>query len=273
MSGVTFYFAVANKNPAAPVLVGGNVVSQGISALAWTQVASDGQTPETPRGNTVIDDYELRYTAEADFDFPGGGLIVGVAGSPPASYVDAGCEQVLVTTRSTDASGHFYSRFFSKPHLHAGLLDDITVGGSGSELGGIIIERALPVSVDVHPGSCPNPVNVKSKGVLPLAILGMAGFEVADIDPATVRLEGVPALRSSVSDVGTPYTADLIGSRSCNTFGADGFVDLTLKFRMQNVVAALGAVGDRDEIVLELTGYLRDGTPIVGHDIVWILAK
>jgi hypothetical protein len=47
------------------------------------------------------------------------------------------------------------------------------------------------VPINIKPGSCPNPLNVKNKGVLPVAILGMEEFDVPMIDVASIRLEGV----------------------------------------------------------------------------------
>ncbi len=133
------YFAVANKNP-APGGCASNVVSQGIRALEWIQVVSDTQVPLNPRGNTVKDDYELVYTAEATFHFPGGGFIVGFGGSPPGGYADMGCEQVLVNTNCNDASGLFYARFFMKPDRTLDVLDVLTGGnGNGSVIGGMAI--------------------------------------------------------------------------------------------------------------------------------------
>ncbi len=144
------YFATANINPGPAVIAaGGNVVSQGVAATSWTKVASDTQIPLSPKGNGVSGDYELTYTAEAPFAFSGGGLIVGFGGSPPGAYADSGCEQVLVTTTSSDSSGQFYSRFFSKPDQTLGVLDDIVLflGASGSFLGGIIIHDSGPQPV------------------------------------------------------------------------------------------------------------------------------
>jgi hypothetical protein len=46
----------------------------------------------------------------------------------------------------------------------------------------------LPVALDIKPGSCPNPINIKSKGVLPTAIVGTSCFDVTQIDPASVLL-------------------------------------------------------------------------------------
>ena len=70
-------FAVGSRNPSP-----GN---GGVRALGWTQVVSDTQLPLNPRGNTIVGDYELEYTSEASFDFPGGGLVVGFGRSLRAS--------------------------------------------------------------------------------------------------------------------------------------------------------------------------------------------
>ena len=41
----------------------------------------------------------------------------------------------------------------------------------------------LQVPIDIKPGSCPNPINVKSKGVLPVAVVGNSSFDVTQVDP------------------------------------------------------------------------------------------
>ena len=134
----------------------------------------------------------------------------------------------------------------------------------------------IPVPVDVKPTSCRNPLNVGSKGVLPVAILGTEELDVTDIDPASVTLEGVSPIRWSVEDVATPFDGEIVDEFSCTTEGSDGFDDLTLKFDQQAVVAALGDVSDGDVLVLALAGNLTEdagGTPIVGEDVVVILKK
>ncbi len=53
---------------------------------------------------------------------------------------------------------------------------------------------AVPEALDIKPGSCPNPVNPKSKGVEPMAVVGSESFDVmqVDIDSLTVaRADGV----------------------------------------------------------------------------------
>jgi hypothetical protein len=139
-------------------------------------------------------------------------------------------------------------------------------------------EVAIPVPVDIKPQSCPNPLNVNDRGVLPAAILGTPTFDVTKIDVATVKLEGVSPLRSALEDVATPFVP-FIGktqATDCTTAGADGHMDLTLKFDNQAIVAALGTVTDGEVRVLKLTGNLKPdfgGTPIVGEDVVVILKK
>jgi len=140
------------------------------------------------------------------------------------------------------------------------------------------------VAVDIKPGSCPNPLNIKSQGVLPVAILGAAEFDVATIDPASIRLvygeTEVAPIRSSIEDVGAPFIGDILSCDDCYISDPDGIMDLTLKFRTQDIVAALsadiegGTIIDGSCIVLELTGFLTDETtPISGADVVSILIK
>jgi len=135
----------------------------------------------------------------------------------------------------------------------------------------ILPKPALEVDVDIKPGSCPNPVNVKSSGILPIAILGTDDLDVTTIDPTSIRLAGVEPLRNSLEDVAGPVS----DSNDCNciTDGPDGFLDLTLKFKTQRIVEAVGDVNDGDVRALTLTGVLSDETPIEGADCIVIRGK
>jgi hypothetical protein len=139
----------------------------------------------------------------------------------------------------------------------------------------------IPVFVDIKPASFPNPLNLKSKGVLPVAICGTEDFDVTTIDPETIRLtmedvaEGVPPLRWSYEDVATPYEGEPC---SGHDLAGDGYLDLTLKFKTQEVVQTLGldAFSNRDVIILILTGNLMEeynGSPIRGQDCLWIIDR
>ena len=161
-------------------------------------------------------------------------------------------------------------------------LDAITVGDfamfAGGQVGSNysdvvdIYSSWLKVSIDIKPGGCPNPLNVKDKGVLPVAICGTEDFDVWTIDTASIRLEDVAPVRSSYEDVATPMP-DGAEVCECTTEGSDGYLDLVLKFNVQDIVATLGEVEDGDEFELTLMGELADGTPIQGKDCIVVITK
>jgi hypothetical protein len=131
--------------------------------------------------------------------------------------------------------------------------------------------ESTPVRLDIKPGSCPNPLNPKSRGVIPAAILGASGFDVADVDVSSLLLEGVAPVRSNVEDVSTP----LIGGAECDCTrdGPDGYDDLTLKFKTQDIVSAVGPVSTGDTLILTLTGVLLDGTPLEAQDCMVVVGR
>jgi hypothetical protein len=133
---------------------------------------------------------------------------------------------------------------------------------------------SIPVGFDIKPGSCPNPLNLSSKGVLPTAILGSEDFDVNSIDVATVRLEGVAPIRSHLEDVAMPVPDG--NECECLTDGPDGYTDLVLHFKNREVVAGLNADAELlggDELALAVTAELSDGTPIDGIACVVIAGK
>ena len=93
-----------------------------------------------------------------------------------------------------------------------------------------------------------------------------------------MRLKGVAPLTWSEADIATPYEP-FIGKAhalDCTDEGADGHVDLRLKFSVPELVASLGEVGDGDVLVLRLAGALKDeygGKSIAGEDVVVILKR
>jgi hypothetical protein len=159
----------------------------------------------------------------------------------------------------------------------------------------IAILGPMKMPVDVKPGSCPNPLNFKSKGVLPVAILGTPWLRVKTINPRTITLMGVSPLRWSWEDVGTPVDSFFChdnpcdtdcgepgdcdkpcGGYECNELGPDGNLDLVLKFDTQKIVEQLNLFNltqHRALVPLILEGKLYKGLCITGQDSVVILNK
>jgi hypothetical protein len=129
-------------------------------------------------------------------------------------------------------------------------------------------ESELNVYVDIKPGSCPNPINTNSKGVLPVAICGTPDFDVTDIKPETIRLGYfVTPIRWAYEDLATPFMGELC---DCHELTGDGIMDLTLKFKIQDVVGSWDFFADGEITQVHITGELYDGTPFEGQDCVRI---
>jgi hypothetical protein len=133
------------------------------------------------------------------------------------------------------------------------------------------------VDLDIKPGSCPNPINAKSQGVFPVAILGSSEFDVTTIDPDTIILardgfDSVQPIRYNYEDVGTPFQGVLC---NCTDLDGDGYNDITFKFDTQTLVNNLGLrdVSQMETIELNVKGSLLDengATPIMGQDCVLV---
>ena len=81
---------------------------------AYTTLVNNTQLPVNPRGNTVMGDYELQFTAQAPFSFTGGGLIIRFSNPGGAYATDLQQDATLVNdANGTDSSGFFVERFFN----------------------------------------------------------------------------------------------------------------------------------------------------------------
>lgn len=140
-------------------------------------------------------------------------------------------------------------------------------------------EPVMTISIDIKPGSCPNPINLKEKGVVSIAVLGSDKFNTTDIDPSSVSIGrvgieevAVPSIRWSLEDVATPFPGEPC---ACHDLIGDGILDLVLKFEAQSLVGTLeldGVVGG--EIPLRLTGRIEEesgGKRFKGEDCIKVL--
>ena len=139
--------------------------------------------------------------------------------------------------------------------------------------------------LDIKPGSCPNPFNVRSRGVVPVAVLGSGPFDVADIDRASLMLgradgtggtvtplAGPPGPGMHLEDVATPFRGEPCG---CHETDADGFDDLVLKFSARELteVLELHAAARSDSITLSVSGFLLDGTEFEVSDCIVLVGS
>jgi len=121
---------------------------------------------------------------------------------------------------------------------------------------------------DIKPGSCPNPINLGSNGVVPVAIVGNENFDVNDI----VLTETQETWRPKIVDVATPFVGEFIDRDSCNEAGPDGIDDLTLKIPASAFLVLCG-IDDKSPALVGIIIQLEDGTEFFVIDVVSILKK
>jgi len=107
----------------------------------------------------------------------------------------------------------------------------------------------LGVGVDIRPFSKKNKVNVRSRGILPVTIFGSESFDSLQVDTSSVRF-------------GPNGAAPLPWLQITRDVNRDGFVDLTLLFRTQQIGI------ECDDISMVLSGATYEGLRVSGSDSV-----
>ena len=138
------------------------------------------------------------------------------------------------------------------------------------------------VLMDIKPGSCPNAFNRGSRGVLPLAILSTASFDVNSIDLNSLTLsrtdgQGVTLILGAGSglmnivfdDVATPYVGE---SCECHTDEGDGLPDLMMHISSSAVseALALNLLDIGAYVELSIQGLFMDGGAFEAVDCIWL---
>jgi hypothetical protein len=113
----------------------------------------------------------------------------------------------------------------------------------------------LHVGIDIKPGDAKNTINLKSAGVLPVAILGSATFDPLTVEPETVTLAGAAV---ATKGKGQPMVSQ-------GEFNHDGYLDLLLHFRTQDLKLTLA---DTEAV---LYGTTTTGQRLRGADSVRIV--
>ena len=140
--------------------------------------------------------------------------------------------------------------------------------------------------LDIRPDSCPNPVNPKAKGVVPVALVGSLAVDAAMVDPNSLMLsradgvgEGVSPLSGDrgpgmvIADLATPVDGEPCACQEPDDHGVgDGIDDLMLKFSTSEMSRAfeLDALRPGSTVELVLRGALQDGTTFRATDCIVI---
>ncbi len=118
-------------------------------------------------------------------------------------------------------------------------------------------DLALPVDIDIKPGSYPNSINLGSQGVIPVAILSDARFDATTVDPYSVALAGAGVALRGKAQNPMAKGEDVDG---------DGLLDLIVHVETENFDP-----GTFQEGFACLEGETYDGQLIEGWDEITIV--
>lgn len=166
-------------------------------------------------------------------------------GGSPIDWYDELADAIIATQ---DPSGYWIDLYWTGSNV------------IGTEWALLTLERVVPpieVQIDIKPWSDPNSINLRSKGVIPVAILTTStaagepvDFDATMVDPATVVFAGASPLRWAIEDV-----------------DGDGDMDMILHFATQEVEIECGDTEAR------LDGETYDGKEFFGIDSVRPICK
>ena len=110
------------------------------------------------------------------------------------------------------------------------------------------VTTVLPIRIDIKPGSETNPLNLTSRGVIPVAVLTTAEFDASELDPATVLFAGASSVQWIQTDI-----------------ESDGDLDLLFHFK----TTRLNLTGTSEEAWL--TGSTYDDISVKGSDRIMMV--
>jgi hypothetical protein len=136
------------------------------------------------------------------------------------------------------------------------MIQDFRFGAVGVQIDDIQV-RTVPVdvSIDIKPGGFPNPVNLRSQGTIPVAILTTAALDATSGVVGTSLTFGRTGDESSLSHV---TLADV---------DRDGHIDIVAHFHTQSTGIHPGDTHGT------LRGLTTSGRPIIGTDLIQTVPK
>jgi hypothetical protein len=227
----SLYGPVTDGNQAVQIEVGGDSISQSLPTVI-------GQTYELSFDLSAYDGYDRIGQLNVTIG-PASASYTGFAGAYVRETLSFTADSTTTTLRFENA--YPTSAWYNYPHI-----DDVSV----------VRVPGQTVTIDIKPGSDPNCLNIDDHGVIPVAVLGSADFDVQTIDTATLSFAGlVPREKKN-------------GQLSCalEDVNIGGYWDLVCQFEDDSTKWAPDS-----DTEATLTGELTDGTPIAGTDSICLV--
>ena len=159
----------------------------------------------------------------------------------------SGSNNTTVSFRGYDQDGEVSEQILSTTGITEYVMEYSSVQGSQ-------INISQTVDIDIKPGSDTNSVNLKSNGVIPVAILTTPSFDATQVDVSTIKF-------------GSSQATETHGKGHFEDIDNDGDTDLVLHFKTQET-----GIQDTDTQAC-LTGITLSGVPIQGCNSIQIVPK
>lgn len=208
-------------------------------------------------GGSITDLGTLGGLSSSALAINSAGLVVGFSALPgaggPRAFLWDGCTMTDVNAL-LDSNGVGWTLQIATAINDAGQIVGSALNASGETHAYLLSPASTPVprcyivAIDIKPGTLPNSITLKGKGVVPVAILSSSTLNVVEVDVNTVLFAGASSEKFVYEDV-----------------NSDGVADLVLHFRTQD----LHLTPQSTEATL--TGKLRNGDSIIGTDSVSIV--
>jgi hypothetical protein len=121
----------------------------------------------------------------------------------------------VVTVYGTDFGGDGDFSIPGQVSYSGGTLTGYYADGSAIDLlfysgTAVFLQNTETNLIDIKPGSDLNSINLKSRGVVPVAVLTTGDFDAGTIDPGTVKFAGAEPVRSTLEDVDEDGDLDML---------------------------------------------------------------
>lgn len=229
-----------------------------VDGVNWLDADDSLTAPTVTEGATVLFKYEITNTGEVGVD---PALTYTVTDDVFGAITD-GTEDPL--NPGDTATFYRNATAVSGEQVNIATVNASEDGGTtypytDSDVAYYIGVAPVLLEIDIKPGSDPNSINLKSKGVVPVAILSSASFDVTTVDASDVTF-------------GPGEATIAHNSAHLEDVNGDGYLDMVLHFRTQEL-----NLDDASEVA-DLTIYSEDAVGSqyashVGQDEVNIVPK
>jgi hypothetical protein len=227
---------------------------------AWNAFRVDGAGPVEFHGQDVV--YVGQYSTEtwctvrADLDYQSltadlwldGNLVLEDVPIVPKLFTDPVLGEVALDRFGLGSPNIYPGELFVFSNVV--YFDDLVLQNG---------ESTLAVTIDIKPGSYPNPINPRSQGSLPVAILSDGEFDATQIDVTTLSLLGAGVATRGRQERYLAHEDDVNG---------DGLLDLVCQFESRYL--DLGQLVDG---WATLTGVTDGGQEFEGWDEVTVVPR